>query len=164
MAKETSPARHSSPPEIGIGKLLRRAHMAFTREFRDRLAEHGFTFGEFIHLERLWEEDGLNQKELSSRVGIASASSTQIIEALEKNKLIKRERNPADRRSINVFLTPQGSAKKNELLSCAKEANRLARKGLSTQAVMVLFETVQTIIQNLESSSPPGARKNSIED
>lgn len=164
MTKETSPARQTSPPEIGIGKLLRRAHMAFTREFRERLAEHGFTFGEFIHLERLWEEDGLNQKELSRRVGIASASSTQIIEALEQNKLIKRERNPDDRRSINVFLTAQGRAKKSELLSCAKDANRLARKGLSPEAVAALFDTVQTIIDNLETSSPPGARKNPIED
>ena len=45
--------------------------MAFSREFRARLADRGFTFGEFIHLERLWQEDGLNQKELSRRVGIA---------------------------------------------------------------------------------------------
>lgn len=164
MAKETSPMRLVSLPEIGVGKLLRRAHMAFTRDFRERLAEHGFTFGEFIHLERLWEEDGLNQKELSRRVGIASASSTQIIEALEKNKLIKRERNPNDRRSINVFLTAQGRAKKGELLTCAKEANRLARKGLSPEAVAALFDTIQTIIENLEAASPPGGQKDPVDD
>src|SRR5688572_32905423 len=88
MTKTKSPTRQTRPPAIGIGQLLRRAHMAFSREFRARLAEHGFTFGEFIHLERLWDEDGLNQKELSRRVGIASASSTQIIEVLEKRGLI----------------------------------------------------------------------------
>lgn len=164
MTKETLLTIQHGAPEIGLGKLLRRAHMAFTREFRERLAEHGFTFGEFIHLERLWEEDGLNQKELSRRVGIASASSTQIIEALEKNKLIQRERNPNDRRSINVFLTALGRAKKSELLSCAKDANRLARKGLSREAIAALFDTVQTIIQNLEASSPPGAKRDSMED
>ncbi len=144
-----------TPPDIGVGKLLRRAHMAFAREFRERLAERGFTFGEFIHLERLWEEDGLTQKELSRRVGIASASSTQIIDLLEKNKLIDRVRNPGDRRSINVFLTAQGKAKKPELLACAKQVNRLARKGLTPQAVNALFATVQTIIANLEAASPP---------
>jgi DNA-binding MarR family transcriptional regulator len=164
MTKETSSTRMASLPEIGVGKLLRRAHMAFTRDFRERLTEHGFTFGEFIHLERLWEEDGLNQKELSRRVGIASASSTQIIEALEKNKLIKRERNPNDRRSINVFLTAQGRAKKTELLSCAKEANRLARKGLSPEAVAAMFDTVQRIIENLEAASPPGGRKDPADE
>lgn len=153
-----------TPPEVGVGKLLRRAHMAFAREFRDRLAEHGFTFGEFIHLERLWEEDGLNQKELSRRVGIASASSTQIIDLLEKNQLIRRARNPSDRRSINVFLTPQGIARKGALMSCAKDVNRLARKDLSPQAVGVLFDTLQKVIENLESAAPPDAGRNSIED
>ena len=164
MAKKTSSARPASPPEIGVGKLLRRAHMAFTREFRERLAEHDFTFGEFIHLERLWEEDGLNQKELSRRVGIASASSTQIIESLEQSKLIRRERNPGDRRSINVFLTAQGRVKQSELLSCAKEVNRRARMGLSPEAVAALFATVQTIIENLDAPELPGTGTSPIDD
>jgi DNA-binding MarR family transcriptional regulator len=164
MAKKSSPASQTRPPEIGIGKLLRRAHMAFARAFRERLAEYGFTFGEFIHLERLWEEDGLNQKELSRRVGIASASSTQIIEVLGDRKLIERRRNPDDRRNINIFLTAQGRAKQGELLSCAKDVNRLARKGLSAEAAVALFDTVQTIIENLETASPPGAGKSPIED
>lgn len=164
MARKRSPAREVNPPEIGIGKLLRQAHMAFSREFRLRLAEHGFTFGEFIHLERLWEEDGLNQKELSRRVGIASASSTQIIETLEERKLIRRERNLADRRNINVFLTAQGRVKERELLSCAKAANSKARKGLSSQAILALFETVETIIGNLEAPSPSAQGKTPVDD
>ena len=138
--------------------------MAFRREFRARLADRGFTFGEFIHLERLWNEDGLNQKELSRRVGIASASSTQIIEVLEKRGFIKRERNPHDRRHINVFLTAQGRAEKTELLACAKDANRIARRGLSPKAILTLFDTVGRIIDNLETFSPPGARKEPLED
>ncbi|MEO8377849.1 MAG: MarR family winged helix-turn-helix transcriptional regulator [Candidatus Sumerlaeota bacterium] len=164
MVRKKSTARQTKLPEIGVGKLLRQAHMAFAREFRARLAEHSFTFGEFIHLERLWEEDGLNQKELSRRIGIASASSTQIIEALEQRKLIKRERNRGDRRHINIFLTAQGAAKKRELLSCAKQANRLARNGLSPEAVQALFDTVQMIIRNLETCSLPNAGKPSTAD
>ena len=84
----------AGPPDIGIGKLLRRAHGAFSREFRGRLSEKGVTFGELIHLERLWEEDGLNQTEISRRVEITTASSTQIIETLERRGFIVRKRNP----------------------------------------------------------------------
>src|SRR5258708_35103889 len=118
------------PPVIGIGKLLRRAHMTFSREFRERLAGHGVTFGEFVHLERLWDEDGLTQTELSKRVGIVTASSTQIIETLGKRGFIRRERNHRDRRHINVFLTPTGKRLKPPLLRCARETNRVARSGL----------------------------------
>jgi MarR family transcriptional regulator, organic hydroperoxide resistance regulator len=141
------------PPAIGIGKLLRRAHMAFSREFRKRLARHAVTFGEFVHLERLWDEDGLTQTELSNRVGIVTASSTQIIETLEKRGFIRRERNHGDRRHINVFLTPTGERLKQPLLSCARETNRIARSGLKTDEIFALFALIEKINRNLEDLS-----------
>ena len=147
---ETSPR----PPAIGIGKLLRLAHMAFSREFRNRLARHGVTFGEFVHLERLWDEDGLTQTELSNRVGIVTASSTQIIGTLEKRGFISRKRNLRDRRHINVFLTATGRRLKQKLLSCARETNRIARSGLSAAEILSLFASIGKIIQNLERTSP----------
>jgi DNA-binding MarR family transcriptional regulator len=144
----------AGPPDIGIGKLLRRAHGAFSREFRGRLAEKGVTFGEFIHLERLWEEDGLNQTEISRRVEITTASSTQIIETLERRGLIVRKRNPGDRRNLNVFLTRAGNALEKELLECARATNRLARAGLSDGDTLTLFELVGRIIANLDGRAP----------
>jgi hypothetical protein len=35
---------------------------------------------------------------------------------------------------------------------------------LSAEAAVALFDTVQTIIENLETASPPGAGKSPIED
>lgn len=151
MKLKPSSATGWTPPGIGIGKLLRRAHMAFSRVFRERLAACEMTFGEFIHLERLWDEDGLNQTELSRRVGIATASSTQIIETLEKRGLIYRKRNRGDRRNINVFLTDDGKSRKDELLACAKSTNRDARMGLNAAEVQALFSTGERIIANLEN-------------
>jgi len=153
-------ARHDRPgerpPAIGIGKLLRRAHMAFSREFRERLARQGVTFGEFVHLERLWDEDGLTQTELSTRVGIVTASSTQIIETLERRGFISRERNPGDRRHINVFLAPAGKRLKQPLLSCARETNRIARSGLANGEILALFALIERIIENLDRRSAAG--------
>ena len=47
----------TQPPPIGIGKLLRRSHLAFSKIFRDRLKDHDVNFSEFVHLERLWYHD-----------------------------------------------------------------------------------------------------------
>jgi len=147
----------AAPPESGIGRLLRRAHGAFSREFRSRLSEKGVTFGEFIHLERLWEEDGLNQTEISRRVEITTASSTQIIDTLEKRGFIVRRRNPGDRRNLNVFLTKAGKALETDLLECARATNRRARTGLSDRDTLTLFELVGRIIANLDGRSPESA-------
>jgi MarR family transcriptional regulator, organic hydroperoxide resistance regulator len=151
MRRSNSSRPATEPPAIGIGKLLRRAHMAFSREFRDRLAQHDVTFGEFVHLERLWDEDGLTQTELSDRVGIVTASSTQIIETLEKRGFITRQRNHEDRRRINVYLTRAGRHLKQPLLSRAKETNRIARFGLGSKEILLLFRLIEKVIGNLEA-------------
>jgi len=111
--------------KIGIGKRLRLAHMAFSRALRLELEQHGVTFGQFVHLEQLWNEDGLTQTELSARVGIESASSTSILGQLEEKGLIDRRRNGRDRRKINVHLTERGLALQSDLIGAAIKVNQV---------------------------------------
>jgi MarR family transcriptional regulator for hemolysin len=141
------------PPAIGIGKLLRRAHMAFSRELRLRLAAHDVSFGEFIHLEKLWYEDGLNQTEISRRVGIETASSTAILDLLERRGFVRRVRNGSDRRNINVFLNPPGEKLRDRLLGCAKAVNLIARRGLKEREVLTFFALMTKIADNVEKAS-----------
>jgi DNA-binding MarR family transcriptional regulator len=150
MAKQ--PSKNGALPPIGIGKLVRRAHMAFSREFRDRLRAHDVGFGEFVHLERLWSEDGLNQTELSRRVGIENASSTTVLDTLEKRRYIRRERDARDRRNIRVFLTPSGRKLQSKLLACAETVNLIARRGMSRKDVLIFFSLMEVIVSNLEST------------
>ena len=146
-------------PPIGIGKLLRRAHMAFSREFRDRLKVHDVGFSEFVHLERLWTEDGLNQTALSQRVGIENASSTAVLDTLEKRGYIRRERDPRDRRNIRVYLTPAGSRLQSKLVACAQAVNLIARRGMSKKDVRSFFLLMEVIVSNLESADGFQSRK-----
>jgi DNA-binding MarR family transcriptional regulator len=142
------PAR---PPKTGIGMLLRDADIAFNRYLTARLAAHGVTFGQFQHLRNLWVEDGLTQAELSRRIGIEMASSTAILDSLEAEKLVTRVRNAADRRKINVLLTPAGAALETPLMACAADANRRASKGLGKAEVARLFAIAGQIIENFKA-------------
>jgi DNA-binding MarR family transcriptional regulator len=144
-------ARVSRPPAIGLGMLLRAADSIFNRHLRDALAQHDVTFGQFQHLRNLWVENGLTQAELSRRIGIEMASSTAILESLEARRLITRVRNAADRRKINVFLTPAGAALKKPLMACAARVNRKARRGLTDAELAGVFALVGRIIANLEA-------------
>jgi len=149
-----TPAR---PPKTGIGMLLRDADSAFNRYLTAQLAVHGVTFGQFQHLRNLWVEDGLTQAELSRRVGIEMASSTAILDSLAAGKLITRVRNAADRRKINVFLTPAGAALEKALMACAADANKRASKGLSKAEVAHLFALAGQIIENFKTLRAAGA-------
>lgn len=148
----------AQPPPIGIGKLLRRSHLAFSKIFRERLKEHGVSFSEFVHLERLWYDDGLNQTELSRRVGIETASSTTVLDALEKRGYIRRERDLRDRRNVRVFLQPAGAEIEAKLLECAAGINAIARAGLNKADIAEFFRIMGVIAGNLEAYNQGAAR------
>jgi MarR family transcriptional regulator, organic hydroperoxide resistance regulator len=149
VSAHTTKGRVDRPPAIGLGMLLRAADSAFNRHLRDALALHDVTFGQFQHLRNLWVENGLTQAELSRRIGIEMASSTAILDSLEARRLITRVRNAADRRKINVFITPAGAALKRPLMACAARVNREARRGLSDPELAGVFALVGRIIANL---------------
>jgi DNA-binding MarR family transcriptional regulator len=145
------PASLPAPPSVGLGLLLRNADMTFNRALREELARHRITFSQFQHLRHLWEANGLTQVALSRRIGIATASSTAVIDSLEKLRLIRRMRDGRDRRKINVYLTPAGAALEQPLMACAIAVNADARHGLSAAEVATLFAIVEKIVVNLRT-------------
>jgi len=138
-------------PKIGLGMLLRDANAVFNRVLREELSQHGISFSQYQHLRQLWRADGLAQVELSRRIGIETASSTAVIDQLEKLGLIRRKRDAGDRRRIIVTLTPAGRALEKPLDNCAIAVNLRARDGLSKAEVAGLFDAVGKIIANLRS-------------
>lgn len=141
-------------PDIGIGKRLRLAHIAFARGMRVELADIGITFGQFVHLERLWSEDGLTQVELSRRVGIEVASSTSVLAELERLGLIRRARGEMDRRKIFVHLTAKGRDVAAPVLEKVKAVNKAARSGISGNDVNVAFDVLESMALNLNETYP----------
>jgi hypothetical protein len=69
--------------------------------------------------------------------------------SLEQRKFVRRQRNKADRRKTNVFLTPAGRALKATLLPCAVTMTAQARQGLSPEKVITFLRLLETMIENL---------------
>lgn len=136
-------------PDVGLGLLLREADQSFNRLLRGKLAEHGVTFGQFQHLRHLWAEDRLTQVEISRRIGIEKASSTSIVDSLEKAGLITRERDAGDRRKMRIALTPEGRGLELRLWDCARQTNRIAAAGFKPAEMAALFAGLNRVIENL---------------
>jgi DNA-binding MarR family transcriptional regulator len=140
-------------PDIGLGMLLRAADMQFNKCLRDELAKHGVPYSHFQHLWKLWQSDGLTQAELSRSIGVTTAASTSVLDALEGAGLIRRHRQERDRRKINVFLTKSGRAFEAELTEAATRVNRDAREGLSEAEIASLFRILGVVKDNLRRRS-----------
>jgi len=146
--KTRNPA--SAQPPSGVGKLLRRAHRSYSRKLQDRLADHGVSLAQYLHLRELWELNAITQVELSQKVGIEKASSTAVLDALEKQHLIFRVRNAQDRRKVNVYLTPAGQKIRDVLSPTAKGIAAQAVTDLSDRELDILFSVLNRMIANLE--------------
>jgi MarR family transcriptional regulator, organic hydroperoxide resistance regulator len=148
VALKKRPAR--AQPPAGLGKLLRQAHRSYSRKLQERLADHGISLAQYLHLRELWELNGITQVELSHKVGIEKASSTAVLDALEKQKLILRVRNAQDRRKVNVYLTAAGQKIRDVLSPAAKGIAVQAVSDLSEAELDILVSVLNRMIANLE--------------
>ena len=85
-----------------------------------RLAERNsigdLTYSQFAVLEALYHLGPLTQGEVSHKVLKSGSNITTVIDNLERDGLVRRERDVEDRRVIHVHLTEAGSKKIEEVL------------------------------------------------
>jgi MarR family transcriptional regulator, 2-MHQ and catechol-resistance regulon repressor len=88
-------------------KLMRAAESVTNRIHR-HLSSAGLTLSQFAVLEALYHLGPLTQREIGQKILRSSGNITMVIDNLQKNNLVRRERNEADRRFYNVHLTDKG--------------------------------------------------------
>ena len=86
-----------------------------TNSLLARLAERNtvgdLTWSQFAVLEALYHLGQMTQGEISAKVLKSGSNMTTVIDNLERDGLVRRERDAQDRRVIHVHLTDEGSQK-----------------------------------------------------
>lgn len=138
-----------SQPDFGVAHLLRDAQRAMSKALAERIAAHGVSIGQWYFLRALWEEDGLTQRDLSHRVGMMEPTTVTALNGMERQGLVKRVRNPQDRRKMNVFLTMKGKSLRSKLMPLEDEVNNRAVSGLNGGVQTDLELALRRVIDNL---------------
>ncbi|MBI0539184.1 MarR family transcriptional regulator [Roseomonas sp. KE2513] len=133
----------------GLGAALRKLHRTYIRRLQAQLAEHGLSVAQYLHLRALWEEAGLTQNEVSARLGIEKASSTAVLEALERDGLINRVRDARDRRNVRVYLSDAGENLRGTVMPFAQQVATQASHGLTEADLDAFFRTIDWMLSNL---------------
>ena len=91
--------------------LVRTAHDV-TEGFERFLAKHGLSHGRFAILMYLNRnpETPVNQTHLADAYGVSKATITGLIDGLERDAMVERLPDPADRRASLIKLAPAGCA------------------------------------------------------
>jgi MarR family 2-MHQ and catechol resistance regulon transcriptional repressor len=96
-------------------KLTRCTNSLYTR-LAERNTLGDITVSQFAVLEALFHLGSMTQGEVSTKVLKSGSNMTTVIDNLERDGLVRRERDAKDRRVVHVHLTEAGQSKLDAVL------------------------------------------------
>ena len=84
--------------------------------YRPLLEPMGLTHPQYLVMLALWQRAPLSVRDLSRLLQLDPGTLSPLLKRLESTGYLRRERDPADERSLAVTLTPEGRALREEAL------------------------------------------------
>jgi MarR family transcriptional regulator, transcriptional regulator for hemolysin len=143
----------SSPP---IGLALSRTARVVSQAFERAMADAGGSVAGWQVLLLVRSRQWGKQSELAEAMGVTQATLTHHLNALESAGLIRRWREPGDRRSQQVELTEEGEAAFNRLRGAAMAHDKRLRSILSEQEAERLGTLLDKLATGVREEQPVG--------
>jgi MarR family transcriptional regulator for hemolysin len=139
------------PQQTPIGLHLARVARTVARAFDDALAAAGGSLPVWLVLLNLKIQQSTNQRALADAVGITGATLTHHLNAMERDGLLTRRRDPANRRNHIVEITPAGERTFVRLAAAAQAFDEQLQTGLGPGELAKL----RTLLEQLVASATP---------
>lgn len=115
-----------------------------------RLRSLGFASAQLPVLTALKDGIRLSQGELARWARVEQPTMAQLLARMERDGMIRREPDPADRRSSLVSLTEAARDRLPAGREILRQGNREATRGLSDQEVETLIGLLRRVLANVE--------------
>jgi DNA-binding MarR family transcriptional regulator len=91
-----------------IEKHLRKVDYIIRKNGRMILSDYGITVPQFTALQVLINNGDMTIGELSQQMDLACSTITDLVDRMEKNELVKREKDQKDKRVVRVIVLTKG--------------------------------------------------------
>jgi MarR family transcriptional regulator, transcriptional regulator for hemolysin len=133
-----------------IGFIINRTARAFVKALDLELREKvGVTVGQWKVIVMLVKQNGLTQKEIADRLGLEGPTLIPIIDKMEKEGLVVRRVDSADRRNNRIYRTDKADALWNRMVECATKVRQISVKDISEENISSMRNVLDNIWQNL---------------
>ncbi len=132
------------------GYVVNHLARSFAQALFRRIKPHGVTTGQFPVLLALWEHEGVTQTQLAENLAVEQPTMANTLKRMERDALVQRVPDPADRRQSRIHLTPHGRELEAVLTGCAGDANAAALAGFTPEERDTFLALARRIIRNLE--------------
>ena len=137
------------------GFYIGRIKQVNTRLLNKFLAQKNITAfngeqGRILHV--LWENDGISNRELSKKSGLAMSSLTTMLERMKEKNLLIRKFCPSDKRKILIFLTDYAKSLKSEYDEISDKMTEISFEGISDEDRLAFEATLEKVLYNFEKA------------
>ncbi|MEU4638990.1 MarR family transcriptional regulator [Micromonospora sp. NPDC023814] len=144
--------------DVPLGRLLVVAgHVTGQRWNRYLAEEHGLTQAGMATLMTLAEHGELPHRTVAEHCFVRPATLTGIVDTLERDGLVERQRDEADRRSIRIAITPAGQARIDALTAVIRSGAPLTSVDADPAKAAVIRQFLLEVIGSGDAGTPEGA-------
>ena len=133
-----------------LGYQIAHLNRLYDRRMQEALGDLGVAPGQFAPLVMLFEQDGLTQAELCRRINVEQPTMANTLQRMERDGLIKRKADTADKRRMLVHLTPRAREMQAKVMESARAVSNQTVKGLAASDQDDMFRLVARMVDNLK--------------
>ncbi|MDF2924775.1 MAG: Transcriptional regulator, MarR family [Paenibacillaceae bacterium] len=115
----------------------------------ERLKRHGVGSGQYIFLNALYRQDGINQEALSDYLKIDKGTTAKAVKKLEAEGYVVRTVSMEDKRSYEVHLTDKAKALEPEIRSVLLQWRSILTEGFTETEK----EHVQSLLERMSHNA-----------
>ena len=130
-----------------LSYLLKRTFALVEATIEPGLARLGVNGREFGLLTLLEAEGPASQQRLADRIDVDRTTMVALIDALEEKRLVKRHKDPSDRRAYVLEVTAAGHKRLRDALNAVERAEQQALAPLSAAEAATLTRALQRLVQ-----------------
>ena len=104
----------------------------------------------------LAEKDGMTMSELSRILSIDNSTITGLVDRLEKSGLVRRNTSLNDRRTLHVYISPEGKQEMDKARSIVMKANREIKDGFTEEELEAFKKILRSFSQKFTAGSKQG--------
>jgi MarR family transcriptional regulator for hemolysin len=137
-------------------RIVGHAYRTFARIVDAQLRGLGFAMGQLPVLIVLKQGKPLPQAELARIARVEQSSMAQLLNRMERDGLVERVADPADRRSRLIMLTERATRRMHKGKAIMDATVKIALQGLSDADIKQLDQLMRRINENLERAADEG--------
>jgi MarR family transcriptional regulator, organic hydroperoxide resistance regulator len=132
-----------------IEKDLRYIAGIIKQKGREILSNYTITPPQIVALQWLFEEGDMTIGELSNKMYLAFSTTTDLVDRMEKNELVKRVKDPNDRRVVRIHLLSEGERIIEEVIKKRQVYLQEVLKNFSEDEVIMLKDNLMKLHQDM---------------